>query len=433
MLTPNALNRLGDLIRGAAQPYPGYALALDFKNGIYRAGGLVTRDVTALAGYSYARSGAKAELDANGVPVSFASGVPGIVPGVGFWSRSAVTNVLLWSQQFDKWGATALSVIADQTVSPDGGLTADLLVPSTSSAEHFAVMSTGTTTAGQAITGSVFVKSAGYNYAVVDLYGTGTSGDRYAVFDLTAGTVTDAASGVTAAITPGAHGFWRICVTITPTVSGGAGFYLFPSTGSTYAARVFAGDGTQGVYAWQAQLVAGTQPVPIIPTTSAAATVGADNLVVGEPITTDQDFAFLVTVNYPAAATANQVISEASDGSGSNRFTIYRTGGSGQLAAYIAAANASVGPSSPSTAISIGRGVALLRRRAGKWTLAGRDASGSVAIGTETGVTAFGSLSQLNVGGSVASSNPADNPIEFAGIRKGTFSDADLTAMLGAA
>lgn len=78
---------------GAAGPYAGFDVALDFKNGIYRVGGQVTRDVSTIPGYVFGRSGAlKYELNSAGVLVPVAPNVPYIQPGVGFWSRPVYNN-----------------------------------------------------------------------------------------------------------------------------------------------------------------------------------------------------------------------------------------------------------------------------------------------------------------------------------------------------
>ncbi len=51
--------------------------------------------LSTVPGYVYTRSGAKSELSSTGVPVAFAANAPGVVSGVGYWSRAAATNVLL--------------------------------------------------------------------------------------------------------------------------------------------------------------------------------------------------------------------------------------------------------------------------------------------------------------------------------------------------
>lgn len=78
-----------------ASPLSGYAWALDFQNGLYRNGGQLVTDVTALTGYNFARTGTVAEHYSGGAVSSFASGVPAIVPAYGYVQRPAHSNLLL--------------------------------------------------------------------------------------------------------------------------------------------------------------------------------------------------------------------------------------------------------------------------------------------------------------------------------------------------
>ena len=84
---------------GAVDPSTGYALYLPFSaaSPTYRSGLTTGNSITAMPGYAYTRSGAKQELlaSAGGVSAVFAANVPGIVSGVGYYSRGAFTNLLL--------------------------------------------------------------------------------------------------------------------------------------------------------------------------------------------------------------------------------------------------------------------------------------------------------------------------------------------------
>jgi hypothetical protein len=73
-----------------------YALYLDFKNGIYRGSTGRVSAISSVPGYTYTRTGAKSELGPDGSTLlAFLANAPGIVPGVGYWSRAALTNLFL--------------------------------------------------------------------------------------------------------------------------------------------------------------------------------------------------------------------------------------------------------------------------------------------------------------------------------------------------
>lgn len=93
-------------------PLAGCALGMDFTRGGYRSTQGFVIDPALLPTYTYARAGAKAEYW-NGQVYQFASGVPAIVPGVGYFARPAQTNLLL--------NAGTNTVLASQGVTVTNG------------------------------------------------------------------------------------------------------------------------------------------------------------------------------------------------------------------------------------------------------------------------------------------------------------------------
>lgn len=74
--------------------YRGYEFALDFRAGTYRTWDDVSTDVGDVAGYSFGRTGTKYERSGDGVFLPFAPDQPGILDGIGYWSRPAAENRL---------------------------------------------------------------------------------------------------------------------------------------------------------------------------------------------------------------------------------------------------------------------------------------------------------------------------------------------------
>jgi hypothetical protein len=165
-------------------------------------------------------------------------------------------NLLQQSETFNvsPWATLAATVTANAILAPNGTLTADKIIATAVSSNHFITYSSVVQT-GQ-FTFSVFAKSSEYsNLILQDLY-TGLYTCRY---NLSLGTAT----GTGASIENMGDGWYKCIVTYTSngsTVSNG--FIGSPTTSINYT-----GDGTSGIYVWGAQLVEGTTAQTYLPTT----------------------------------------------------------------------------------------------------------------------------------------------------------------------
>jgi hypothetical protein len=182
------------------------------------------------------------------------------------------TNLLLQSQDFTTtWlkSNALMSVTADAAVAPDGNTTADTL---TKDASGFRFFYQGVTaTAGATYSASVFLKAGTLDKASILVSGDGgTTPDGRVVFDFAVKTATNFSSTglVSASITEFPNGWFRCVVvaTISSNTNPRVLIYL-----DTYNAAV-----AGSIYAWGAQLEAGSFPTSYIPTTDATATRAAD-------------------------------------------------------------------------------------------------------------------------------------------------------------
>jgi hypothetical protein len=191
------------------------------------------------------------------------------------------TNQLVQSEDFSTtWPTNSLNVTitSDQSTSPAGTSTADLIVPTTGSAVIHAFRQFSSVTSGTTYTQSIFVKAAGYNVVqIAASTGFDGSGTFYRNFLLSTGQLS-ANGTISGAITAFPNGWYRISVTAAATSTQSAGRFninILPSDEAT-ANYNYIGDGTSGVYAWGAQLEAGAFPTSYIPTTTASVTRSAD-------------------------------------------------------------------------------------------------------------------------------------------------------------
>ena len=191
-------------------------------------------------------------------------------------------------------------ILPDRIHAPDGTLSADLLLDSTTSSRH-TIGSLGTSVVTTLdYTASVFVKAyanttapvamclyAATSFEAADRFGTG--------FNVAAGTLNITGNAGTALVYNNSaeyygDGWWRISVSGTTGVIGTTSLSLFigVSTLLTDALTVetYTGDGGAGFYVWGAQLEQSKQQSSFIPSTetftsraSTASYIGADGYI----------------------------------------------------------------------------------------------------------------------------------------------------------
>lgn len=186
-----------------------------------------------------------------------------------------VTNLLTYSEQFDNaaWTKTNVSATANAATAPDGNVTADKLVEdSTASSAHKAAEA-GTITAGAAVVGNCYLQAAERTRARLTL--TGASGSLYVDANLGAGTLgtataTGSYSGASAEIEAVGDAYR---VTVKGTTATDTTLTMEIALADAGGSVSYDGDGTSGLYAWGAMLIAGTAAKPYIKTESSTVTL----------------------------------------------------------------------------------------------------------------------------------------------------------------
>ncbi len=190
--------------------------------------------------------------------------------------EAAVENAYTETQDIDDndWTKYAIQeVTADGTVAPDGSLTADLVIPSTSSDHHY-IGQAITSVLGTSYVMSAYAKAGAYNTLEIAMGGAMFVGSPSIMCDLDAGTYTTSGDEDRADMEDVGNGWYRCWVaatsdavdTVTPQ------FYVHKGT------RSFAGDGSSGVYVWNPQWEIGTHPSSPIHAQAAAVTRAKDQL-----------------------------------------------------------------------------------------------------------------------------------------------------------
>ena len=245
------------------------------------------------------------------------------------------------------WGnAIAVDITANQTASPDGYVSADLIAATPASVNHRFEQSFAATS-GTAYTLSYFAKANTNNQCyIVGFADNSVFATQTAIFNLTNGTILSNTGGGTANIVNYGNGWYRVSLTITAgaTATGYWGNGLAKNGSIT-----FTSDGTS-IYMWGLQLEAGAYATSYIPTLGTSVTRVADaafktgiSSLIGQTEGT-----IFVEINFDLGViapdnsriqlsdgtTSNWIFIAFPNGSASNLIRIYANGSSGSMSEY---------------------------------------------------------------------------------------------------
>ena len=189
------------------------------------------------------------------------------------------TNLLTYSEDFSTWiaGNTTVTVDSSVALAPDGTATADKVVETATTGTHDVFRNIGNvsitpyTVTVYAKPGTVTKLRVGFGYA-------GLGGGGWARFDLSNGTLigttasgADPGTNLSASITAVGNQWYRCSFTVTPSVTTSNYFTSFALLDSSGNAS-YAGNTTNNLYLWGAQLEQNSDVGPYVKTTGAAAT-----------------------------------------------------------------------------------------------------------------------------------------------------------------
>jgi hypothetical protein len=201
------------------------------------------------------------------------------------------TNEAERSEELDNayWIKTRLSITANDTIAPDGELTAEKLVADTDNNTHFIVKG-GFAASNEYKVFSLFLKAAEFNSAQVVLRGASAFSNRVEIrFNISDGTVYSQGafgtfSGFDSRIEEYENGWYKLELKgFVPSTETNVLIQLLIGNNNTFS---FAGDGTSGVHAWGLGLT--NDFGSYIPTVATTVTRNADVITVAPPAGTTE-------------------------------------------------------------------------------------------------------------------------------------------------
>lgn len=187
------------------------------------------------------------------------------------------TNLTPNSEDFNagSWQRMNVTPLQDQSTAPNGNKKATLLTESTDAAPvtHYLMdNAVAAATVGSPVTFSIFAKAESASAIQLVAMGSVTPA-QFANFDLVAGVRTRASALLLqTGIVKHPGGWYRISITITPTVAEKSKFavVLIDSASAAEAVPAYQGSG-KGIYIWGGQIEKFDGVTPYIPTTGATA------------------------------------------------------------------------------------------------------------------------------------------------------------------
>jgi hypothetical protein len=202
--------------------------------------------------------------------VTFTRASSGTYVGSDGVLRSAVTNLLIKSEEFDQWTASNITVTANNIAAPNGLLTADLFDDGTTAAVSHRVLTPVTVsfTSGVTYTFSLYVKNLDRTFVQLAFGSTAFGATAYANFNVSTGIVGTVGASATASITALSNEWYRCTLSYTATSTASDSAFIAAIPSATSARNESYTGSNKKLYVWGAQVEASPTVGEYVPTTS---------------------------------------------------------------------------------------------------------------------------------------------------------------------
>ena len=199
----------------------------------------------------------------------------------GLLIEESRTNIILQSEDFGTtWSndSGAVTITTDVETSPDGSTSADKIAEAASTTSRRICIQNITVTSGTTYSYSCYIKAGERDFAQLATgSGLNTAFQNFIVNGAGAGTLGLSSGIVSSRIDAMPNGWYRCTIVVTATATGATTITVGPAPSSTITRwQTYASTAGSGIYAWGAQLEAGSFPTSYIPTTTASVIRSAD-------------------------------------------------------------------------------------------------------------------------------------------------------------
>jgi len=172
------------------------------------------------------------------------------------YNSTTPKNLLGFTEEFDVtasgWGRSNIATVnANASIAPNGTTTADKVIPNTTSGFHNVSENIGTVQSGNIYTLSVYAKADGYNF--IRLNFGNVAGGGFTFFDVLNGAIGGTGSTISNAIENVGNGWFRCSVTRAASSTAILSSDIYVQSANNQFAG-WAGNGTDGVLVWGAQI-----------------------------------------------------------------------------------------------------------------------------------------------------------------------------------
>ena len=247
--------------------------------------------------FTFSRASTGTFIGSNGLVQTAASGVPRFNcdpisgEGVELLAEEARTNSLTYSEQLQLYSAVNVTVSSNFSSAPDGELSADKVIPSSTN-NYKSISGSINFTSNTTHFVSFFAKPAGYNFLTIAIFVVNDGGNGIScVLDLvnrvlTVNNTNNIYSFALVRAEVLQNGYTRFSLSFSlnnqnspelrfcPVPNGTPS--ILTAVGSDHGRPIFSGDGTSGVLLWGLQCEVGSFATSYIPTGASAVTRAAD-------------------------------------------------------------------------------------------------------------------------------------------------------------
>ena len=252
---------------GPVNTYSGATMLLDFLNPV------LDPRITFSRGTGATRVNASGFIETVGNTTPRFDYDPVTLAPRGLLIEEARTNLVTYSDDLSNaaWTKNRVSAVANATASPDGTSNADKINGDGTNGGHN-VSQAVTILANTSYTLTAYAKAAELSWMYIFVGGTGAGG--FSTFNVATGTLGSLSGVITSrSITPAGNGWYRVQISLTTGATVGANFVeIAIANADTTGANTASG----GIFAYGAQLEAGSFATSYIPTVASTVTRNAD-------------------------------------------------------------------------------------------------------------------------------------------------------------